>query len=91
MYGFQRVTGTATITSSVVAESRPSMNTRQKVVCAGGDVTLNRFQFTLVQIMNEEMPGRSEVNSYFIRPGTFVVEFGLLGGLGCLIVVFQWL
>ena len=48
MYGFQRVTGAATIAWRVVTESRPSTNTRQKIVGTLGDVTLSRRQVTLI-------------------------------------------
>ena len=40
MYGFQRVTRATTITRRVVTESRPSPNTRQKIVGTLGDVIL---------------------------------------------------
>jgi hypothetical protein len=48
MYGFQRVTRATTIARRVVTESRPSTNTRQKIVGTLGEVTLNRRQVTLI-------------------------------------------
>ena len=49
VYGLKGVTRAATISGRVVAESRPSMNTRQKVVGTGGDIILNRRQYTLAE------------------------------------------
>ena len=48
MYGFQRVTRATTIARRVVTESRPGMNTRQKIVGTLSDVILDRRQFTLI-------------------------------------------
>lgn len=47
MYGFQRVARATTIAPRVVTESRPSTNTRQKIVGTLGDVILDRRQVTL--------------------------------------------
>jgi hypothetical protein len=47
MYAFQRVASTAAITSGVVAERRPSMNTRQKIVSTCCDVVLVLLKITL--------------------------------------------
>ena len=49
MYGFQRVTRATTIARRVVTESRPSSDTRQKIVGIFGDVTLGRRQVTLIE------------------------------------------
>jgi hypothetical protein len=48
MYGFQRVTRATTIPRRVVTESRPSWDTRQKIVGTLGEVILGRRQVTLV-------------------------------------------
>ena len=92
MYGFQGVTGASAISRRVVAETRPSMYTRQKVVGAIGEIILNRFQFTLVEKNECERPELvGKVKSYASRALTSVVAFGSAGLSGCLIVVFQYL
>ena len=47
MYAFQRVASAAAITSSVVAERRPSTDTRQKIVSLCCDVVLVLLKITL--------------------------------------------
>jgi len=47
MYAFQRVASAAAITLGVVAERRPSMNTRQKIVSLCCEVVLVLLKITL--------------------------------------------
>lgn len=44
MNGFQAVAGTATVPESVVAESRPGVNSSQQVECLGRDIRLVRLE-----------------------------------------------
>jgi hypothetical protein len=46
VYGFQRVTGATTIAFRVVAKSRPSANTRKKVVGTWSNIILYSLQIT---------------------------------------------
>jgi hypothetical protein len=61
VYGFERVTSTASISGRMVTERRPSMHLRQKIVSNASNVPLRRSQSASVQVVNER--GSEEARS----------------------------
>jgi hypothetical protein len=62
VYGFERVTGTASISRRMVTERRPSMHPHQKIVSTTSNVILRRLQSALVQVVNERGSDEERLN-----------------------------